>query len=106
MSSGTSSRSVATGGNIGVSSAHRVQAGLLAAERTTRRRAGLSVRGADEVITAAPAAAVPPEASGAVVAVAVLEALTEVHLEEATVEAEALVEEGAGKRIQRRFIFW
>ena len=56
-----------------------------------RRRAGLSARGADEVITAAPAAAVRLEASGAVVAAAALEVRTEVPsvgaMEEALVEA-------------------
>jgi hypothetical protein len=55
---------------------------------------------ADEVLTAALAVAVLLETPGAAAAVAVLEVLTEVPLEEATVEAEALVE-AAGKH----FIF-
>jgi hypothetical protein len=45
----------------------------------------------DEVLTAA-LAAVPLETSGAAVAAAALGVHTEVHLEEATVEAEALAE--------------
>jgi len=79
------------GDSIEASSAHRAQAGLLAAEATMRHQAGLSVRGADEVLTAALAVLVPLEASAAAVAVAASEVLTEVPSEEATVVAEALV---------------
>lgn len=69
------------------------------AEATVRHQADLSVRPlrAGEVLTAALVAVVPLETSGAAVAAAALEVLTEGLTEEAMVVAAEVVAEDAGK---------